>query len=114
KCSPLSWCRTARATAGPSAPAASSRTSGHPAMSLDPTWLFLSLIPCALGFVLLVYGKKQASWPHLAAGALLTVYPYFVTNVASLILVGAAICGGLWLVLRTWWWACGESGGRPF
>ena len=72
-------------------------------MSLDPTWMFLSLIPGGIGFVLLVIGKKQGSWPHLVAGALLTVYPYFATNVASLILVGAAICGGLWLVLRLGW-----------
>ena len=72
-------------------------------MSLDPTWLFLSLIPGGIGFVLLVYGKKQGSWSHLVAGALLTVYPYFATSVASLILVGAAICAGLWLVLRLGW-----------
>jgi len=72
-------------------------------MSLDPTWLFLSLIPGGIGFVLLVFGKKRGSWPHLVAGALLTVYPYFATSVASLIVVGAAICGGLWLVLRLGW-----------
>jgi hypothetical protein len=72
-------------------------------MSLDPTWLFLSLIPSGVGFVLLVLGRKQGSWPHLVAGALLTVYPYFATGVASLIVVGAAICGGLWLVLRLGW-----------
>ena len=72
-------------------------------MSLDPTWLFLSLSPSGIGFVLLVLGKKQGSWPHLVAGALLTVYPYFATSVASLILVGAAICGGFWLVLRLGW-----------
>ena len=28
-------------------------------MSLDATWLFVSLIPGAIGFVLVVYGKKQ-------------------------------------------------------
>ncbi|MEO8258238.1 MAG: hypothetical protein ABI868_12900 [Acidobacteriota bacterium] len=72
-------------------------------LDLDPTWLFLSLIPGAIGFVCLVYGKKRGSWPHLVAGALLTVYPYFATGVTSLILVGAAICGGLWLVLRQGW-----------
>ena len=34
----------------------------------DPTWLFLSLIPGGVGFVLFVYGKKQERWPQLAAG----------------------------------------------
>src|SRR5438045_8124385 len=45
-------------------------------MNMDPTWLFLSLIPSAIGFVLLVYGKKQGRWPHLVAGLALSVYPW--------------------------------------
>ena len=72
-------------------------------MSVDPNWLFLSLIPGGIGFVLLVYGKKQGRWPHIAAGMLLTVYPYFATSVASLVLVGAAICGALWFAVRLGW-----------
>ena len=40
-------------------------------MTFDPTWLFLSLIPGGVGFVLLVYGKKEQRWPHLVAGLLL-------------------------------------------
>ena len=28
-------------------------------MVLDPLWIFLSLIPGGVGFVLFVYGKKQ-------------------------------------------------------
>lgn len=70
---------------------------------MDANWLFLSLIPGGIGFVLLVYGKKQGRWPHIAAGALLTVYPYFATSVASLLLVGAAICGALWFAVRFGW-----------
>ena len=35
-------------------------------MSLDPTWLFLSLIPSGIGFVLFMYGKKQERWLHAA------------------------------------------------
>ena len=31
-------------------------------MALDPMWLFLSLIPGGVGFVLFVYGKKQQRW----------------------------------------------------
>jgi len=72
-------------------------------VSLDANWLFLSLIPGGIGFVLLVYGKKQGRWPHIAAGALLTVYPYFATSIASLVLVGAAICGALWFAVRLGW-----------
>ncbi len=39
-------------------------------MSLDPTLLFLSLIPGGIGFVLFVYGKKQERSPQLVAGLL--------------------------------------------
>ena len=70
---------------------------------LDPTWLFLSLIPSGLGFVLFVYGKKQQRWPHLAAGLALLVYPYFVDTVAGLVGVGAAIVAVLWGAIRLDW-----------
>ncbi len=60
-------------------------------MDLDPTWLFLSLIPGGVGFVLMVYGKKQGRWPQAVAGALLLIYPYFTSSVTSLVSVGAAI-----------------------
>jgi hypothetical protein len=39
----------------------------------DPTWIFLSLIPGGIGFVLFVYGKKQQRWPHLVAGLAMMV-----------------------------------------
>ena len=79
-----------------------SRAAGKP-VSLDPTWLFLSLIPSGVGFVLFVYGKKQGRWPQMAAGALLTVYPYFATGVASLIGGGIVIIAALWSALRMGW-----------
>jgi hypothetical protein len=37
-------------------------------MPLDPTWLFVSLIPGGVGFVLFGYGKQR--WPHIVAGLL--------------------------------------------
>ena len=72
-------------------------------MTLDPTWIFLSLIPSGVGFVLFVYGRKQDRWPHLVAGLLLMVYPYFATSVVSLLGVGAVIGGGLWYAVRAGW-----------
>ena len=72
-------------------------------MDLDPTWLFLSLIPSGAGFVLIVYGKKQGRWPHAVAGALLTFYPYFTTSVTMLVGVGAAIGMGLYFALQAGW-----------
>ena len=72
-------------------------------MSLDPSWLFLSLIPGGIGFVLFVYGKKQGRWPQLVAGLVFMVYPYFATTVTSLLVIGAALGAALWFLLRLGW-----------
>lgn len=72
-------------------------------MSFDPTWLFLSLIPSGIGFVLFVYGKKQGRWPQLTAGLLLMVYPYFTPSLGSLLVIGGAIALGLWYTLHLGW-----------
>ncbi|HEX7486035.1 MAG TPA: hypothetical protein VF332_07780 [Vicinamibacterales bacterium] len=72
-------------------------------MSFDPAWLFVSLIPSGIGFVLFVYGKKQGRWPHLAAGLLLMVYPYFAPGLVPLVVIGAAICLVLWYAVRLGW-----------
>ena len=72
-------------------------------MSLDPTWLFVSLIPCGVGFVLFVYGKKQDRWPQMAAGLLLMAYPYFATSLVSLVAAGTVIGFILWYAIRLGW-----------
>ena len=72
-------------------------------MSLDPTWLLLSLIPGGVGFVLFVYGKKQQRWPQMLAGIAFFVYPYFATSVAALVGVGVALSAALWWALRAGW-----------
>jgi hypothetical protein len=69
-------------------------------MSLDPTWIFLSMIPAGIGFVLFVYGKKQQRWPQLIAGIAMMAYPYFATTVLSMTIAGALICAALWYALR--------------
>lgn len=69
-------------------------------MSMDPTWLFLSLIPGGIGFILIVYGKKEHRWPQLAAGVAFLLYPYFTSTISGLIGVGLAIGAALWLALR--------------
>jgi hypothetical protein len=72
-------------------------------MNLDPTWLFLSLIPSGIGFVLFVYGKKQARWPQLVGGLLFMVYPYFTPNVASLVGVGMGLGAVLYFLISAGW-----------
>jgi len=72
-------------------------------VTLDATWLFLSLIPGGIGFVLFVYGKKQARWPQLVAGLAFMVYPYFTPSIVSMTLVGALLGGALWVAIRGGW-----------
>lgn len=70
---------------------------------IDPIWLFVSLISGSAGFVLFVYGKRQQRWPHLAAGVLLMLYPYFTPGLLELTGAGMAIAVGLWLAVRQGW-----------
>jgi predicted phage tail protein len=68
--------------------------------SFDPTWIFLSMIPSGIGFVLFIYGKKQQRWPQLVAGLAMMVYPYFTSTITAMASVGVAICVALWYVVR--------------
>ena len=77
--------------------------TGLQSVSLDPTWLFVSLIPGGVGFVLFVYGKKHDRWPQMVAGLLLMVYPYFATSLVSLVATGAVIGFMLWSAIRVGW-----------
>jgi len=72
-------------------------------MSFDPGMLFLSLITSGVGFVLFVYGKKQGRGPQLAGGLALMVYPYFVSTVTMMLIVGSVICAAVWLAVRQGW-----------
>ncbi len=72
-------------------------------MNLDPTWLFLSLLPSGVGFVLFVYGKKRQRWPQLVVGLIFMVYPYFATSVTMLVAIGLVLGGSLWYALRLGW-----------
>ena len=68
-------------------------------LNLDGNSLVLSLIIGCVGFVCFVYGKKQRRFPQMLAGVILSIYPYFVSNlmlmaaiaVAVLVLLGVAV-----------------------
>jgi uncharacterized membrane protein len=72
-------------------------------MSLDPTWLFLSLIPAGVGFVLMVYGRKQQRWPIFVFGLAFMVYPYFTESAPALVGVGVVLGLLLWTAVRQGW-----------
>ena len=59
--------------------------------------LLASVLIGSIGLGLFVYGKKQRRPPHLAAGILLMVYPYFVPSVALMFVIAGALLGLLYL-----------------
>ena len=72
-------------------------------MSFDTGSLLTSLLVSSVGFVLLTYGRRMGRAPHLLAGLVLLVYPYFVPGVLIMVVIGAVIIGGLWLAVRLGW-----------
>jgi hypothetical protein len=72
-------------------------------MDLSAGSLFASLVISTIGGGFFLYGKKQQRLPQLFTGLVLGVYPYFVGNVAWMIVIAAALIGGLWLAVRAGW-----------
>jgi len=72
-------------------------------VALDPTWLFLSLFPSGVGFVLFVYGKKQQRWMLLGFGVAFMVYPFFAESITALIVVGVGLGAALWAAIGAGW-----------
>jgi hypothetical protein len=72
-------------------------------MSLDPGWIFLSLLISGVGTGFFIYGKKQSRYPHLVAGLLLIGYTYFVESLVGLVVIAVAILAALWWAVRRGW-----------
>ena len=62
--------------------------------------LFVMLAASIVGLALFRYGKKQKRGPQLAAGIMLMVFPYFVSNLLWMLGVAGALLAGLWLATR--------------
>jgi hypothetical protein len=69
-------------------------------VTLDANALLLSLLFSSIGFVFFAYGKKQSRFPHMVAGIMLMIYPYFVSNLIAMTAVGTVIIALLWLAVR--------------
>ena len=72
-------------------------------MNIDPVWLFLSLIPSGIGFVLFVYGRKQDRGIYMIAGIVFSIYPYFTPSSLVMMVIGIALGVALWLAVRAGW-----------
>jgi hypothetical protein len=57
----------------------------------NPSLLIWGVIFGAIGFAFFVYGKKQRAIVPLFTGMALCVFPYFISNVYLLVLVGGIL-----------------------
>jgi hypothetical protein len=58
---------------------------------MTPASLMIGILTGAVGVGYFIYGKRQAKFAPLIAGMLLCVYPYFVSSVAWLVVIGVAL-----------------------
>lgn len=72
-------------------------------MSFDVSSLVASFAISSVGFVLLTYGRRMSRPPHLLAGLVLLVFPYFVGGLWIMIAIAAVLIGALWLAVRLGW-----------
>jgi hypothetical protein len=69
-------------------------------VTFDPTSLLLSILISAVGVGFFLYGKKQQRWPQLVVGIVLMGYTYFVSSIALMLAIAAALVVALWLAVR--------------
>ena len=53
--------------------------------------ILIGILTGAVGFGYFIYGKRQARFVPLVAGMLLCVYPYFLSSVAWMLVIGAML-----------------------
>jgi predicted phage tail protein len=69
-------------------------------MGFDANALLLSMLIGSIGFVALVYGKKQSRLPQMVAGVTLMAFPYFVSNVWVMLGIAVAVVGAMLAAIR--------------
>jgi hypothetical protein len=56
-----------------------------------PSQLFIGLIAGAIGVAYFVYGKKESRFTPMLSGVALCVYPYLVSSVLWLCIIGVIL-----------------------
>jgi hypothetical protein len=69
-------------------------------LNLDGNSLILSLVISCVGFVCFAYGKRQQRFPQMFAGVVLSVYPYFVSNLIAMAAIAVAVLVLLFVAVR--------------
>jgi hypothetical protein len=60
--------------------------------------LLIGVLTGAIGMGYFIYGKRQTKFVPLIAGMMLCVYPYFITSVLWLCVVGALLMAAPFLI----------------
>jgi hypothetical protein len=58
---------------------------------MDSTSLWLGLVFSTIGLGFFMYGRKQKVAAPLICGLVLMVYPYFISSIAVLVVIGAIL-----------------------
>jgi hypothetical protein len=58
---------------------------------MDMTLLIWSLLFSMVGVGFFMYGKKQKALVPLVSGLVLMIFPYFISNVFLLVIIGVAL-----------------------
>ena len=66
----------------------------------DPSYLVVAFLVSSIGFVMLMYGRKQHRPLQLAAGLVLLIFAFLIRDALWLGLIGALICLGVWVGVR--------------
>ncbi len=69
-------------------------------MDLEMGPLLTSMLVSSVGLVLFMYGRRMKRVPQIVVGLVLVVFPYFVSSVWLMLVIGAVLVGGLWALLR--------------
>jgi hypothetical protein len=69
-------------------------------MNLDAGSLLASLFIGLVGAACFVYGKRQSRIAHMAVGAVLVIYPYFVPNPIAMLAIAVGLVLVLWVMVR--------------
>jgi hypothetical protein len=70
-------------------------------VNFDASTLIAGFVVSGVGFVLFSYGRKMGRVPHVVAGLVLMVFPYFVPGVWLMLGIAALLCGLLYLATRS-------------
>ena len=72
-------------------------------MDIEPGAFLASLVVSGAGTVALMYGKKQSRVPHMAAGIVMVVFPYFLSSWVLILAIGSLLMALLYFAVRMGW-----------